>query len=722
MFVVSGFAIVAFPPRNDVSEDVEVAGRPPAGPTTPQAHWDMSTLKDGKLQNLADPSGSTDGTIFNAVPSENGLIGGSLDFNGNSAAVESPDPNNLLKSDSGTVSAWIKSTGKPPETAKLRAAIVVLENGAAATDEDKRLLRLVGENATRIYGEIVHEHGSLEVSDTIYTQTPVELNIMYPHLVELNNFLALGNPDIYDYICFFVKMPQNNWPSGMMNFKNTINGIGRPYMWYDDRANTTTANDTDPNSSYITSAAVLSSGKLPTDESRVDFSAKILVHELSHAYCAWWNYTVDGATYSCPKYDAYHYTAGLRTDLHSALGGFGWRDNHDGTWTPTAYLIPYWPSPPFPPSGSFDFVDFNMDEYTIGLIPASEIVPSHLIDPDKRGFGMPGATITANDSMSLTPGFITKEQVLEAMGPWWNEEDRQCVMLRCTNEYGDVFQGQGWGLFVGTVAPNDHIYWYSGSADGAVEWRSGNARVCDGAWHNIAVTFTGTTGKLYVDGVLDIQWEINPVMAADNVHTVIGCEDPTNPYFESWFSGSIDEVYIYNSVLTDAQILDLYDSPVTTAALSGTLGNNGWYTSAVTVTLTADDANGVKATYYKIDSAKKYTTYTGPFQISADSKHTVHFYSEDSKGYTETAKSVSVWVDQTDPTTSATPNYRKLTVTLSATDGAGSGVLWTYYVLNSRTYAYTGPIKMIKGTQTIYYYSVDNAGNQEVLRSSTFTF
>ncbi len=816
-FVVSGFATVVTLPRN-VSDGVEKSGVS----TLPsaQAYWDMSTLRNGKLQNLADSTGATDGTLYNTVPSSSGAVGASMDFNGNSAAVDSPDPNNRLKSDSGTVSAWIKSTGKPAETTKLRAAIVIVENGVPANQSNKDFLGLLGPAATDIYSQMVHGHGTLEVSTTIYVQTAVApADLRYPHLVELNNFIALGNPDIYDYICFFPTNP-SVWQSCMMNFKNTIHGIGQPYMWYDDIGNTTTVDDTEPNSSYITCAAVLS-GYIPTTETQVAHDAYIFVHEMCHAWCAFWSYE-DGGTVKAAPVSGYHYHAQFRTDLHSTLGGMGWRDNHNGTWTDTAFL-----DPAYNMNGVFDDTEYNLDEYTIGLIPASEVVPSHLLLPDRNySYGLPmERTITATDSE------IPIANITSVMGPWWNEEDRQAVMLRCTNTYGDVFGGQGWGLFVGTVAPNDHVYWYSGSADGAVEWRNGNARVCDGAWHNLAVSYTGTTGRLYVDGVLDIQWTIHAVAAANNVHTVIGCEDPTNPYFESWFSGSIDDVYVFNTVLTDWQIGEIYDArpstpgiphlqtpgdesdgtftltwtasvdmdltpvegyyvgestylgsgtwsawqmvggpisstsitltrvpgsyiyrvcafdtadwysgwaamdqlqpivvpqppspPVTTANVTGTVGLNGWYISAVTVTLTATDPDGVSATYYKIDAARRWTTYKNPFSVP-NGKHVVTFYSVDKLGYQETpAKTIDVWVDPLVPSTTATLNSKKLTVTLTVSDVPGA-VVTSYYQLDGGAWnVYTGPVKTTRGSHTISYYSVDQAGWTETTRILPFTF
>lgn len=810
-FVVSGFAAVVTLPRDEVPD---ATGAHSYALPAAQAHWDMSTLRNGKLQNLADPSGATDGTILNAVADQNGIIGGARDFNGMSASIESPDPSNLLKSDSGTVAAWIKTPGKLPETTKLKVAIVILEcGGAVATQADIDFLAGVAPAATTMYSNMVHGNGALNISPTIFVQkaaTGPGVNVSYPHLWEVNNFTA-HHPDIYDYICFYTK-GTSSIVSCMMNFKNTIHGIGEPYICTDGQAD----------SAYITSAAILN-GWFSSGQA---YCAWGLVHELSHSYCGFWDYMEGGTRHAGPV-SGYHYYDSVRTDMHSALGGFGWRDNGDGTWSTTSSF-----SPLGPPDGAFTDTEFNLDEYTIGLIPASEVNPTHMLIPAL------GSTWSYHSNYPATDTQVTIDQVVAAEGPWWNEEDRQAVMLRCTNQYGDAFGGQGWGLFVGTVAPNDHVFWYSGSADGAVEWRYGNAHVGDGAWHNIAVSWTGTTGKLYVDGVIDIQWTIHSVSAANNVHTVIGCEDPTNPYFGTWFNGTIDEVYVFNSVLTDAQVSQLYDSPpttpgvphlqspgdeldgtftlnwnasidadqtplwhyyliesvntgagwsawqnvsltlttnsivltrapgsyiygvcagdtadlwsgwavmsfppapganpivvpvpdsvppVTNATLSGTAGGGGWYVSSVTVTLTATDSNGIKATYYKIDSARKYTTYTGPFQVTTDGKHTVYFYSVDSKGYTETAKSVSVWVDKTAPTTSATANTRKLTITLSASDGAGSGVLATYYKLDGgQTWLlYSSALKVTKGTHTIYYYSVDNVGNVEAQKSSTFTF
>ena len=107
--------------------------------------------------------------------------------------------------------------------------------------------------------------------------------------------------------------------------------------------------------------------------------------------------------------------------------------------------------------------------------------------------------------------------------------------------------------------------------------------------------------------------------------------------------------------------------PVTTSALAGTKGDNGWYISDVTVTLSATDPpevfhiggdggngpSGVNHTYYKIDSGS-WKEYTAPFMVSTEGQHTVLYYSTDIAGNVETQKSITIKIDQTAPTITLT--------------------------------------------------------------------
>ncbi len=91
--------------------------------------------------------------------------------------------------------------------------------------------------------------------------------------------------------------------------------------------------------------------------------------------------------------------------------------------------------------------------------------------------------------------------------------------------------------------------------------------------------------------------------------------------------------------------------PTTSISLSGTIGENGWYLSAVQVTLSATDngGSGVKQTQYKIDSGA-WEIYIAPFLVPGDKNHTVSYKSVDIDDNWEPVQSVSIKIDTTAPT------------------------------------------------------------------------
>jgi hypothetical protein len=95
--------------------------------------------------------------------------------------------------------------------------------------------------------------------------------------------------------------------------------------------------------------------------------------------------------------------------------------------------------------------------------------------------------------------------------------------------------------------------------------------------------------------------------------------------------------------------------PITEATLAGTNGQNDWYVSDVTVTLTAYDPDpdsrwptGVNHTYIKIDDGD-YEEYEVPVVIEDDGEYTVYFYSDDNAGNVEDEQSITFKIDQTAP-------------------------------------------------------------------------
>lgn len=162
--------------------------------------------------------------------------------------------------------------------------------------------------------------------------------------------------------------------------------------------------------------------------------------------------------------------------------------------------------------------------------------------------------------------------------------------------------------------------------------------------------------------------------------------------------------------------------PTTTANVTGTVGSNGWYTSAATLSLSAVDnggpgpASGLNRTY--LNSA----LYTGPVNVTAEGTTTFSFYSVDNRGNVEPAKSATVKVDAVPPSTSpslsgaignAGWHVGDVTLTLAATD-ATSGVVST--TVDSSPYS--GPVTIsTQGVSNHSYFSADNAGNAEVAQA-----
>jgi uncharacterized repeat protein (TIGR03803 family) len=227
---------------------------------------------------------------------------------------------------------------------------------------------------------------------------------------------------------------------------------------------------------------------------------------------------------------------------------------------------------------------------------------------------------------------------------------------------------------------------------------------------NYTVTLTATdtlsgVGNTYytVDGGAQ-QTYSSPFTVSNNAnHTVT--------YWAVDVAGNIESAHTISIVL-----------PLkTTASLSGWTGNNGWYRGPVTVTLTATDGGGtVTGTYYTVDGGAQQA-YTGAFTVSGDAVHTITYWSTDAAGNTETAHSQSIKIDGTTPVSTLT-SIGSGSFAITATDNL-SGVWEIWYNINNGPWQVSpgfGEVdfSVLPGTyDTIQYFSIDNAGNEESTRT-----
>ncbi|HKP37753.1 MAG TPA: PQQ-binding-like beta-propeller repeat protein [Pyrinomonadaceae bacterium] len=246
-------------------------------------------------------------------------------------------------------------------------------------------------------------------------------------------------------------------------------------------------------------------------------------------------------------------------------------------------------------------------------------------------------------------------------------------------------------------------------APGTNGWYVGAVQVSLSSTDNLS----GVANTYYsVDGSA-VQAYTGPFpISGDGTHTV-----------EYW---SLDVAGNMESHQTRAANID-GTAPVTQSALSGASGANGWYVSAVQVSLTAaDNLSGVGNTFYKVDGGA-VQNYTGAFSISGDGTHTLEFWSADLAGNVESHQTRLVGIDTTAPVTqialSGTAGSNgwyvgAVQASLIATDNH-SGVQASYYRINGgATQTYTGAFSITaQGQHSVDYWTVDNAGKIEVTRS-----
>lgn len=173
-------------------------------------------------------------------------------------------------------------------------------------------------------------------------------------------------------------------------------------------------------------------------------------------------------------------------------------------------------------------------------------------------------------------------------------------------------------------------------------------------------------------------------------------------------------------------------TPTTTHQLEGSLGLKGWYTSPVTITLSAEDKlSGLDSSTWRLNGSG-WMTYTAPFAVT-DGQHTLDYLSTDLAGNIEPTRTTSFNVDTSPPTTSVQIELVYIglypfRVTLTPED-AHSGPDYTVYRLTSlldevqaggEWKIYTAPFYLPDGEYLLEVYSVDQAGNREAIIESTF--
>lgn len=299
--------------------------------------------------------------------------------------------------------------------------------------------------------------------------------------------------------------------------------------------------------------------------------------------------------------------------------------------------------------------------------------------------------------------------------------------------------GVSWSAYAEPFAPSSEgsVTFYYYSSDSA-----GNTEPIDTM--TVLIDMTPPTTGVELDGALGLSgWYVSDVSVALSADDAGSGVDRTEYSLDmaSWTPYSTPIVVVGDGVVTlyyrsadlagnieDAKTLSIYIDrtlPKTEILLEGSIGLEGWFTSDVVVTLSAtDDISGVDRTQFSLDGTVWYG-YTGPLVISSEGMSALYYRSLDVAGNVEAFSSVAMAVDKSAPQTKldAGSYYANGVVALMATDSV-SGVAHTYWRVNEGEWTeYSGPFVLERkgNAYVVDYYSVDKAGNEEYLKSTTLT-
>tara|TARA_B100001123_G_scaffold365829_1_gene425074 strand:+ start:558 stop:1334 length:777 start_codon:yes stop_codon:yes gene_type:complete len=183
----------------------------------------------------------------------------------------------------------------------------------------------------------------------------------------------------------------------------------------------------------------------------------------------------------------------------------------------------------------------------------------------------------SNDTCDL--GFVMPAWTQATWSAWVKTTDTQGAIADGIDSGGNIPSTRGGIVWTSSK-------WYFHIGDGTY-WSIKNTESCsailDGDWHHVLITINGADQKIYVDGSLDAEWTAGEAGSTGTTMSYfqygeVGTEDIHIGSWGGnywWTDGKIDEVALFNSVLSTSDITAIYNSGVP-ASLSS-YSPYGWW-------------------------------------------------------------------------------------------------------------------------------------------------
>jgi hypothetical protein len=153
----------------------------------------------------------------------------------------------------------------------------------------------------------------------------------------------------------------------------------------------------------------------------------------------------------------------------------------------------------------------------------------------------------------------------------------------------------------------------SGTTPGLNHPIVGATKLARNTWYHVAVTYDGSTWKLYLNGMLESQVSVNqPVQNLSIQHSAIASALTSLGAAQGYFNGIIDEVRIWNAALSQTVITSNMNSAITSSA-TNLVARWGFEEGTGT---TVSNSAGATITGTLINTNWSWVTQQAPFNIN----------------------------------------------------------------------------------------------------------
>lgn len=197
---------------------------------------------------------------------------------------------------------------------------------------------------------------------------------------------------------------------------------------------------------------------------------------------------------------------------------------------------------------------------------------SGIIAPDESGNGNDGEIYGATETEGISGLAMdfdgVNDEILVSDDPSLNFHDTNQFSLSIwIRRYGSLVSGSEGLISKCTGSPTNAGYRLFVSVEDTVcfeildgstgHYLFSNVGIDKVDWHHIVAIWDGTTQYLYIDGELDNSENIGAVTIADDHKSIqIG-----NHWMDHWLHGVADEIRIYDRVLDEEEIQELFTNP-----------------------------------------------------------------------------------------------------------------------------------------------------------------